>query len=322
MTTLFPPEGRLLHTEENQALCATKAGLIRAMEGRRVLEGKAVLCDAEHNLAVTLGPFTGYIPREEAALGIAEGNTREIAILSRVGKPVSFTVEAVEQEEGLLRPRLSRRSAQTMALEHLMDTLEPGTVLPATVTHLEPFGAFVDLGCGVPSMIGIEHISVSRIAHPCQRFSVGQDIYVVVQDLDRERERIYLTHRELLGTWAENAAPFHPGMTVPGTVRGIKDYGAFIELTPNLSGLAEWQPDLQEGERVSVYIKSILPHRMKIKLQVIGRLPSAPPAPLCYAQTEGRITHWRYAPEGCTRVGGETVFLDEAPKALADSPSM
>ena len=71
MTTLFPPEGRLLHTEENQALCATKAGLIRAMEGRRVLEGKAVLCDAEHNLAVTLGPFTGYIPREEAALGIA-----------------------------------------------------------------------------------------------------------------------------------------------------------------------------------------------------------------------------------------------------------
>ena len=72
LTTLFPPEGRLLHTEENQALCATKAGLIRAMEGRRVLEGKAVLCDAEHNLAVTLGSFTGYIPREEAALGIAE----------------------------------------------------------------------------------------------------------------------------------------------------------------------------------------------------------------------------------------------------------
>ena len=95
MTTLFPPEGRLLHTEENQALCATKTGLIRAMEGRRVLEGKAVLCDAGHNLTVSLGPFTGYIPREEAALGIAEGTTREIAILSRVGKPVSFTVEAV-----------------------------------------------------------------------------------------------------------------------------------------------------------------------------------------------------------------------------------
>lgn len=309
MTTLFPPEGRLLHTEENQALCATKAGLIRAMEGRRVLEGKAVLCDAEHNLAVTLGPFTGYIPREEAALGIAEGNTREIAILSRVGKPVAFTVEAVEQEEGLLRPRLSRRSAQTMALEHLMDTLESGTVLPATVSHLEPFGAFVDIGCGVPSMISIERISVSRIPHPDRRFTVGQEIYAVAMETCPELGRVILSHRELLGTWQENAARFSAGMTVPGYVRGIKDYGIFVELSPNLSGLAESRGDLHEGDRVSVYIKAIFPDRMKIKLLVIEKLPPEGPQPLTYfLPPSGRLDRWRYAPEGCCKTGAETVF--------------
>lgn len=311
MTCCYPPEGHLLNTAENRAACASPEGLRRALEAQTVLEGTALLCSAGHDLTVDLGHgLRGIIPREEAALGIAEGSTRDIAILARVGRPVSFVVEALEERDGVLCPRLSRRKAQRRALDALLETCRPGVILPASVTHLEPFGAFVDLGCGVPSMIGIEHISVSRIAHPCQRFSMGQDIYAAVLGLDRARERIYLTHRELLGTWAENAAPFQPGMTVAGTVRGIKDYGAFIELTPNLSGLAELQPGLREGERVSVYIKSILPHRMKIKLQIIGHLPPAPPAPLVYFHTEGRLTHWRYAPEGCTRVGGETVFAD------------
>ena len=114
-------------------------------------------------------------------------------------------------------------------------------------------------------------------------------------DLDPRAERIYLTHRELLGTWAENAARFQAGMTVPGIVRGLKEYGAFVELTPNLSGLAEPYPDLEENQRVSVYLKAILPDRHKIKLLIIDRLPPDPaPAPLRYFHTEGRLEHWNY----------------------------
>ena len=314
MTSCFPPEGYLLNTAENQAACASPEGLRRAMERRAVLESVARLCDGAHDLWVELGGgVRGVIPRAEGALGIAEGRTRDIALLSRVGRPVAFTVEALEEENGVLRPRLSRRRAQRLALDALLARCRPGLVLPAAVTHMEPFGAFVDLGCGVTSMIGVEHISVSRIPHPRERFHEGQDIFAAVLDVDPAEERIYLTHRELLGTWAENAAPFQAGMTVPGTVRGVKDYGIFVELTPNLSGLAEVQPGVREGDRVSVYIKSIVPHRMKIKLLIIARLPSAPPEPLRYFITAGRLTHWRYAPEGCTRVGGETVFLDPEP---------
>ena len=309
LTSLFLPEGRLIGTPANEAACAEKSGLLQAMERRQVLEGRVLCCTAEHDLVVSLGAFTGLIPREEAALGITEGSTREIAILSRVGKPVSFTIEAVVSEEGELRPRLSRRRAQQMAQEYLLDTLEPGMVIPATVTHLEPFGAFVDIGCGITSMIGIENISVSRIPHPGERFTVGQEIYAAVLGVKPELSRILLTHKELLGTWAENAAQFQNGMTVSGYVRGVKDYGAFVELTPNLSGLAELRGDLREGDRVSVYLKAILPDRMKIKLLVIDRLPREEgPAPFRYFITGGRLRRWHYAPPLCVRPGAETVF--------------
>lgn len=101
---------------------------------------------------------------------------------------------------------------------------------------------------------------------------MGRRIHAAVLETLPEQGRVKLTHRELLGTWAENARDFAPGMTVEGTVRGLKDYGAFIELAPNLSGLAEPRADLREGDRVSVFLKAMLPERMKIKLLVIERL--------------------------------------------------
>ena len=268
MRSRFLPEGRLLHTPENEAACASCDGL------RRAMEGVAQLCDGAHNLLVSVGPFTGFLPREEAALGIAEGTTREIAILSRVGKPVCFQITALEESGGVLRPRLSRRRAQQAALDAMLAGLHPGC-----------------------------------IPDPDQRFRVGQAIFAVVQELDPKLGRVYLTHRELLGTWAENAARFQAGMTVPGIVRGLKEYGAFVELTPNLSGLAERKNGLREGDRVSVYIKAILPERMKIKLLAIDTLPPLNvPAPLEYFLTQGQIEKWKYAPEGCVKVGAETIF--------------
>lgn len=289
----YLPEGRLLSTKENREACASRQGLLRAMERGTVLEGTALLCDAGHDLSVRLGEFTGTVPRTEAAMGVVEGTTREIAILSRVGKPISFTVTGFEGST----PILSRRRAQEKAIAHMMAVWHTGDVIPATVTHLEPFGAFVDIGCGIPSFLSLEQISVSRIPHPRQRFTAGQELFAVVTGLDPAGGRVSLSHKALLGTWAENAERLAPGMTVPGVVRGIKPYGAFVELAPNLSGLAEPFPELQEEERVSVYIKAIQPSRHKIKLLVIDRLPPDPsPPPLRYFVTGGHMEEWRYLP--------------------------
>ena len=166
-----------------------------AQQTGTVLYGRAVLCDQDLNLQVDLGCGRGIIPREETALGIAEGTTREIAVLSRVGKAVSFHV--LGQENGIWQ--LSRRSAQTAALQHSLSHLRPGDVIPVRSTHLEPFGVFVDVGCGIISMIGIEHLTVSRIPHPAERIHANQDLYAVVRAI--QPDRIILSHKELLGTW-------------------------------------------------------------------------------------------------------------------------
>lgn len=296
MSNRFLPEGQLLHTAENQAACSSLSALQRAMELELILEGYTILCTAEHDLIVSVGNFTGRIPREEAAIGIREGKTKEIAILSRVGRPLSFTITEIDLSGEAPMLQLSRCRAQELARAQFLK-LPRGSVLPAIVTHMEQFGAFVDIGCGFISMIGIENISVSRISHPNHRFTLGQEIYVVITGFDATQGRILLSHKELLGTWAENAALFTPGMTVPGYVRGIKDYGIFVELTPNLTGLADYTEPLHEDDRVSVFIKAILPDRMKIKLMIIARLD---PTSFCqnaqYSTTCGKLQNWCYAP--------------------------
>ncbi|MGM9613781.1 MAG: S1 RNA-binding domain-containing protein [Butyricicoccus sp.] len=297
MKEKYMPEGVRLEDRQNKELTRSPAGLRTARDTGTIVESIAVSCDPGHNLIVRLGETYGIIPRNECALGIESGETREIAILSRVGKPVCFVV--TEVEEG--RVLLSRRLAQERALAWLLANLRPGDVIPACVTHLEPFGAFVDVGCGVVSFIGIENISVSRIFHPRERFSCGQMIHAAVLGTDPAARRIHLTHRELLGTWAQNAALFHAGETVQGIVRSMEPYGIFIELAPNLSGLAERRTGLREGDRVSVYIKSILPERMKIKLNVIDvlRRPVGPPPTLRYFIEDGHIDQWVFTPPCC-----------------------
>lgn len=213
-----------------------------------------------------------------------------------MGKPVCFQILSIE---GLYSDQptilLSRRSAQQEALDHLLYQVPTGTVLPAVVTHLDRFGAFCDIGCGNVSLLSIEHISISRINHSRDRFTEGQHIFVAIVP-GFAAKAAEPNSPGAAGTWTENAAQFNVGETVVGIVRSIKDYGVFTMLSPNLSGLAEYRDDLLPGDRVSVYIKAILPERQKVKLIVIRTLPqdNATP-PIHYYQESGSVSDWSYA---------------------------
>lgn len=305
----YLPEGSYTALPEVRQALASLDGLRRAQDEGAILEAVAQRCTAAHDLLFDFGFAQGIMPRSCGALGVAEGDTREIAILSRVGKPTCFSVTEIDESADTPVVWLSRTIVQQRAQDYFLDTLRPGDVIPAVVTHLENFGAFVDIGCGVASLIGIENLSVSRIFHPSDRLRVGQRICAAVRSVDPVSRRISLTHRELLGTWEQNAAQFAAGETVRGVVRSVEPYGVFIELAPNLSGLAEARGDLTAGTIVSVYIKSILPQRMKIKLTVIDVLaPSAEPAPPPYFITDGHIGEWVYTPPCCDRKYIATVF--------------
>ena len=366
--------------------------LRRAVSDDTVLEGTVQRCDGDLNLYLQLGSTFAKIPREEVTAPWISGADREIAVLSRVGKQVCFTVESLSADaKGAPQAVLSRRKAQEAAMEEMLRELKSGSVVAGRVVRTEPFGAFVDIGRGIVALLPTEYISAARIRHPNERFRVGQKILAVVKVFDRENRRITLTHKELLGTWLENASRFsegdtvrgtvrgvmdigrgivallpteyisaarirHPnerfrvgqkilavvkvfdrenrritlthkellgtwlenasrfseGDTVRGTVRGVMDYGCFVELAPNLSGLTDQREDLREGDGVSVTIRSIRPERMKIKLQVIETLPPAePPETLPYWITDGVLDRWVYSPANCERPPVITEFTED-----------
>ena len=288
----YPPEGL------TPVGSYTLAELRSAMESRTVLEGTVQRCDADLNLYLQLGGVSARIPKEEVTAPWISGADRDIAVLSRVGKVVCFTVDAVTADaKGAPHAVLSRRKAQEAAMEEMLRELKSGSVVAGRVVRTEPFGAFVDIGRGIVALLPTEYISAARIRHPNQRFRVGQKILAAVKSFDRNAKRITLTHKELLGTWLENASRFSVGDTVRGTVRGVMDYGCFVELAPNLSGLTDRREDLREGDAVSVTLRSIRPERMKIKLQVIEVLPeTAEPKPPVYQITDGVLDRWVYSP--------------------------
>ena len=277
----------------------TPSALTEAQSKQTVLESTVTMCDAEHNLIVDLGCMRGIIPREEGAVGISDGSTRDIALISRVGKPVSFVITDIKVDEfGRPCAYLSRKCAQELCKKYITGSKKTGDVINAKVTHLESFGAFCDIGCGNAALLPIDAISVSRISHPSDRFRVGDDIRVIIKSISDDG-RITLSHKELLGTWEENAAMFSPGQTVTGVIRSVEDYGVFVELTPNLAGLAEPRPDVFIGQQASVYIKSIIREKMKIKLIIIDSFDSDYTPPIKYFFSGDKLEEWDYSPNDC-----------------------
>ena len=310
---VYKPEGALISDFQNREYVSSKAGLEKALEKQLILEAPVILCDHNFNLHISLcAGVTGIMERDEVEYIKDEDGVKDIAILTRVGKPICFKVCGFSKEpSGKVVAYLSRKEAQRECIENYISTLIPGDIIPAKVTHLENFGAFVDIGCGIISLLSIDSISVSRISHPCARLAVGDAIFTVVKKID-EKGRIYVSGRELLGSWEENVSRFSEGQTVRGIVRSIESYGIFVELTPNLAGLAEYKENIRPEQVAAVYIKSIIPEKMKVKLIIIDAT-DAPTVrqPLEYfinPEQTVHMDHWSYSPEGCKKII-ETSFI-------------
>lgn len=300
---IFKPEGQMISLPSNRENLSSPAALHEACIKGEILEARALLCDKEHNLRVDLGCMYGIIPHEEGAVGISDGSVRDIALISRVNKPVMFRILGFRRDSNDREfAVLSRRAVQQACLDNYISKLRAGDVISAKVTHMENFGVFLDIGAGINGLLPIDSISVSRIPHPSVRLSVGQMIRVVVKSVD-EMGRLTFSHKELLGTWEQNADEFAPGETVPGIVRSIESYGIFVELTPNLAGLAEYSTGITAGCHAGVYIKSMLPERMKIKLIIVDAFEAEYPAPpIKYYTNADHIDKWVYSPAECSRV--------------------
>lgn len=156
---------------------------------------------------------------------------------------------------------------KTNAIEKLTE----GQIVEGMVTGIKPYGAFVKIDNDLSGLVHIEDISVARMKTPYERLKIGQKAKFMVKSIDRGSKKILLSYKELLGSWEENAKRFEEGSTVIGIARETEKSknGIFIELTPNLVGLAEYKEGIEYGQNVNVYIKKIIPEKKKVKLVIV-----------------------------------------------------
>lgn len=170
------------------------------------------------------------------------------------------------------------------------ETLEEGQVRHGVVRSIKDFGAFVDIG-GVDGLLHVGEMSWSRISDPSGFLKIGDEVDVKILKIDREKMKLSLGLKQLTPSpWDRIGEKYVRGLTVPGKVTRLMEFGAFVELEPGIEGLihvSELSPNrvrrvadiVQPEQEVEVRILKIEPEAKKIALS-LRPLPTATAAPV------------------------------------------
>jgi small subunit ribosomal protein S1 len=156
-----------------------------------------------------------------------------------VGNAYDFKVVKINQERQNIV--LSRRELieqeRNERRAKLLAEMTPGDIRKGTVKNITDFGAFIDLN-GIDGLLHITDMSWGRIGHPSELLKVGQDVDVVVLDINREKERVSLgLKQKLANPWDQIETKYPVSSKVKGKVVNLVPYGAFVELEPGVEGL-------------------------------------------------------------------------------------
>ena len=199
-----------------------------------------------------------------------------------VGNTYDFKVVKINQERQNIV--LSRRELieqeRNERRQKLLAEMTPGDIRKGTVKNITDFGAFIDLN-GLDGLLHITDMSWGRIGHPSEILKVGQEIDVVVLDINREKERVSLGLKQKLANPWDNIETKYPvGARVKGRVVNLVPYGAFVELEPGVEGLVHvtelsWtkriaKPSdvLRQGQDIEAVVLGINREEQKISLGV------------------------------------------------------
>lgn len=262
----FKPEGW-----NNEITPLDKNKIDNYKKTNEILQGLVKECDDNYNLYIQFeNGLTGIMPRQEVeAINVEESGLPKTNLCTgKVHKFVQFKIKEAKDESKVI---ISRKEVQEEALEWVKRDLKEGTRVTGIVKNIKPYGAFIEIGGGVVGLVHIEDLSVARIKTPFERLNIGQKVEVMVKSIDRSTGKVILSYKETLGSWEENAKMFTSGTRAKGIVRETEKNknGIFIELTPNLVGMAEYEEGLEYGQNVDVYIKKIDNQRKKIKLLIV-----------------------------------------------------
>lgn len=179
-----------------------------------------------------------------------------------------------------------------------LQTLQVGALVDGVVTKLMDFGAFVDIG-GVEGLVHISKMSWSRVEHPKEIFTEGQQIQVKIEKIDPASGKIGLSYRDTMEhPWMRISDKYAINTDVEGVVSRIAQFGAFVRLEPGIEGLVHISEIahhrvqavknyLKEGDKVTVKILSIDPDAQKMALSI--KATEAAPVKVEKGQTDEEI---------------------------------
>ncbi len=227
------------------------AGLEQAYDQHLPVEGH-VTGVTKGGVEVEIAGVRAFCPASQVSLQFVED------LSTYIGQRLAFRITKFEggKHPNLVvsRRELLEEERKAKAAE-LRAQVVPGAVLPGTVTSLQPYGAFVDLG-GVEGMVHISELAFERVRHPSDLLSVGQQVEVAVLRVDqtdnpKHPEKIALSLRALAkNPWTDADQQFPVGTTVKGRVTRVQPFGAFVELVPGLEGMVHIS-ELGAGRRVT-----------------------------------------------------------------------
>jgi 4-hydroxy-3-methylbut-2-enyl diphosphate reductase len=157
-----------------------------------------------------------------------------------VGKPISLKV--IEVDKARKRIVASHKAVMLVEAEearkHKWEELEVGSRVKGVVRRLTDFGAFVDIGGGIDGLVHVTDVAWGRVKHPKDVLSVGQEIEVIIRDVDVEKQRVSLGYKQLQPKpWTMADEKYPVGTIVEGKVVRIVPFGAFVALEPTIDGL-------------------------------------------------------------------------------------
>ena len=187
----------------------------------------------DYGAFIDLGGIDGLLHVTDMSWGRV-GHPSEIF---QVGDQVEVVVLHFDRESG--RVSLGYKQKSNDPWETVETRFAPGTKTHGRVVSLTNYGAFVELEPGVEGLVHVSEMSwTRRVRHPSKLVNVGDEVEVIVLDVNRAAKRISLGMKQVEpDPWTTIEERYKPGTRVSGKVRNLTDFGAFIELEPGVDGL-------------------------------------------------------------------------------------
>lgn len=249
--------------------------LDKAMKSKDILCGLAVKGNIKKGIIVKLNNNTmGLIPVDELIWNRESDKVNKNDISGKIGKNLYFIVkEKIHNKEGNWQYEyiLSRKDAQLKFIEEFKSTHTIGDIIEGVIVNNEGYGSFIDIGCGVTGLLMISDICISHTIDIHNIMRLNTRIPVIYKGIDKDN-KIKLSHKELLGTWNENIADIDINDIITGIVTRVETYGIFIEITKNLTALAEVKEGVHIGDKVKIAVKGIRKDQGKLKVYILDKL--------------------------------------------------